>query len=476
MQLRLLPAALGLVGIVALAGLEHANAQRAPAAASPNELATSVQDGFTIATVGDLILGSPQSTESDPAFQAVLKLIRDADAATGNYEGNIIDGRHFRGTGAGGFGAPPEVAKDLKAMGWDLVARSNNHAGEYGYDGFLETNRHLDEAGVIYAGAGESYAAARAARFFSTAKGRVGLVSTASSFAAAIMAEPARGEYPGRGGQSALRFNRIFVMPEDSWQAVKTIYDRFPNGTGWYGPTNNTENEITILGERFRKAPAGVTKPSYTYTLNQTDLRDVTAAVTEGKHRSDFISVAIHAHQFADAAGGERGPNTPETRDLDTNPSVADFLPVFAKATIDAGADVVQGTGVHVLRGIEIYKGRPIFYGLGEFFRQMDIVGLSGLGGVGRGEENSPPIKYESIVAVSRFDKGQLAELRLYPVQLTDDGVRMAHRGVPRLASPATAQRILARLQKLSQPFGTTIAIEGNIGVIRTAPRTSSGN
>ena len=128
------------------------------------------------------------------------------------------------------------------------------------------------------------------------------------------------------------------------------------------------------------------------------------------------------------------------------------------------------------MRGIEIYKGRPIFYGLGEFFRQMDIVGLSGLGGVGRGEENSPPIKYESIVAVSRFDKGQLAEVRLYPVQLTDDGVRMAHRGVPRLASPATAQRILTRLQKLSQPFGTTIAIEGNIGVIRTTPRTNSGN
>ena len=57
------------------------------------------------------------------------------------------------------------------------------------------------------------------------------------------------------------------------------------------------------------------------------------------------------------------------------------------------------GTGVHVLRGIEIYKGRPIFYGLGEFFRQMDVVGLSGMGGRGRGDENSPPIKYESVVA-----------------------------------------------------------------------------
>jgi poly-gamma-glutamate synthesis protein (capsule biosynthesis protein) len=128
---------------------------------------------------------------------------------------------------------------------------------------------------------------------------------------------------------------------------------------------------------------------------------------------------------------------------------------------------------VHVLRGIEIYKGRPIFYGLGEFFRQMDIVGLSGMPR-GRGEENSPPIKYESVIAISRFEKGELAEVRLHPVQLTDDGVRMAHRGVPRLASADTAQRILKRLQKLSAPYGTTIAIEGNIGVIRPTRQNSA--
>jgi poly-gamma-glutamate synthesis protein (capsule biosynthesis protein) len=463
----------GLVGLMVIFTMPGGTlwAQRPAPAPGANELATSVQDGFTIATVGDLIVGAPHAADPDPGLQAVIRLVRDADAATGNYEGNIVDGRHFKGSGPGGFGAPPEVARDLKAMGWDLVARSNNHAGEYGPEGFRETNRHLDEAGVDYAGAGETYAAARAARFYSTPKGRVGLVSTATSYAANIMAEPARGEWPGRGGQSALRYNRIFVMPADAWQAVQTIYDKFPNGTGWYGPTNNTASEITILGERFRKAPAGVTTPSYTYTLNQQDVRDIAAAVTEGKHRSDFISVALHAHQFADAAGGERGLNTPETRDLDTNPSVADFLPVFAHAVVDAGADVFQGTGVHVLRGIEIYKGRPIFYGLGEFFRQMDIVGLSGMGRVGRGEENSPPIKYESVLAISRFDKGQLSEIRLYPVQLTDEGVRMAHRGIPRLATEPTAQRILTRLQKLSAPFGTTITIEGSVGVIRPAPQ-----
>jgi poly-gamma-glutamate synthesis protein (capsule biosynthesis protein) len=445
----------------------------APPPVAARELASSVADGFTMASVGDTIIAYPLSQNQDPAFQGVLKLIRDADVATANYEGNIIDGRVFKGTGAGGFAGVPDVAADIKAMGFDLVARSNNHAGEYGYEGLLETNSWLDKAGVVYAGSGEKYASARAARFVSTSKGRVGMVATASSYAEAMVAQPGRGEWPGRGGQSALRYTRFFMAPPALWQSVKNIRDAFPNGTGFYVPANDTPYSITMLGERFKLAP-NATKPSYSYTMNEQDLRDLLAAVTEGKTRSDFMTFAIHAHQFADTKGGERGPGVPETEDLDVNPSIADFLPTLAKAAIDAGADTFLGTGVHVLRGIEIYKGKPIFYGLGEFFRQMDVVGLSGLGR-GRGDENSPPIKYESIVALTTFRGGQVSEIKLHPVELADD-VRMAHRGIPRLASPQTAQRILTRLQKLSAPLGTTITIENNVGIIRPRPTsTSSG-
>jgi poly-gamma-glutamate capsule biosynthesis protein CapA/YwtB (metallophosphatase superfamily) len=451
-----------------------AHAQRQPAA---DELAMSIRDGFTLASVGDLIVAYPQSDNPDPQFQGVLTLIRDADVATGNYEGNIIDGRRFKGSGPGGFGGVPEVAPDVKAMGFRLVARSNNHMGEYGYEGLLETNKHLEDAGVVYAGSGETYAAAYAPRYVMTPKGRVGMVATAGSFA--LQAEPARGEWPGRGGQSALRTTRFFVTPPSLWDSVKNIRQAFPNGTGFYAP-GFTDTDITLVGQRFR-LDRNATKPYYAYDMNPQDLREILAMVREGKTRSDFMTLAIHSHHFQDTRGGERGINVPENESIDTNPSIANYLPVLAKAAIDAGADAFLGTGVHVLRGIEIYKGRPIFYGLGEFFRQMDIIGLSGMGG-GRGgddaggaggRESDPPIKYESVLAVSRFERGQLVELRLHPVELTDQGVRLAHRGIPRLASPEAARRILTRLQKLSAPLGTTIAIEGNIGVIRPRPSTS---
>jgi poly-gamma-glutamate synthesis protein (capsule biosynthesis protein) len=434
------------------------------------ELETTVRDGFTIAVVGDIIIATPQSMNPDPGFQAVLQILSDADVVTGNYEGNIIDGRTFAGSGPGGFAGTPAVAADIKAMGFDMVARSNNHAGEYGYEGHLETNRWLDDAGVVYAGSGENYWSARAARFVDTPMGRVGMVATASSFPSTMMATPSRGEWPGRGGASALRTTRYFMSPPSLWPSVEGIRQAFPNGTGFYARGANTEDHIQILGQQFRLAPSGITVPYYSFEINQQDLIDILRSVREGKMRSDFITVAIHAHQFHDAQGGYRGPGIPEAEHLDTNPSIADFLQVFAKEVIDGGADVFQGTGVHALRGIEIYKDRPIFYGLGEFLRQMDIIGLSGMReelARSVGPPGAPfPVKYESIVAVSQFDDGKLSEVRLHPIELTYN-VRMAQRGLPRIASPEAAQRILTRLQELSEPLGTTIVIEGGVGFIR---------
>ena len=161
--IRLTVPVVGAIGL-AIAGFGmSAAAQRGAAPPQPpqlaeRELATTVADGFTMAYVGDTIVAYPQSANPDAGFQGVLKLIRDADVATANYEGNIIDGRTFQGTGPGGFAGTPDVAADMKAMGFDLVARSNNHAGEYGYEGLLETNtarfdttdqKHGEEIGLL---------------------------------------------------------------------------------------------------------------------------------------------------------------------------------------------------------------------------------------------------------------------------------------------------------------------------------------
>jgi len=449
-----------------LIGFASISAQAQPASA---ELASTVDDGFSIAVVGDVIIAhSLEHLADEPDFAAVIELIGNADVATGNLETQIVDPRSFVGSNGGGrHGAEPESAEFLKAIGFDLLARPNNHANDYGPEGLAETSRHLDRAGLQYSGYGDNYWSARAARFFTTARGRVGMVATTAGTSFAAI--PARGEWPGRGGLSNLDVERFLMIPARDWDAVQTIRDHFPNGTGFYARGANNDQQITVLGNQFRKAPPDVLEAFYSFELDQQDLQDILASVREGKMRSDFITVALHSHHFKDAEGGYRGDNIPEAEHLDTNPSIANYLEDFARSAIDNGADLFQGTGVHVLRGIEIYQGKPIFYGLGEFIRQRDIGGLAGRGDPTRDQcAGCPfPVKYESVVAVSEYEGGRLAEVRLHPVELGYASARMAHRGVPRVADSATARRILERLQALSAPYDTVISIQGDVGYIR---------
>jgi poly-gamma-glutamate synthesis protein (capsule biosynthesis protein) len=167
------------------------------------------------------------------------------------------------------------------------------------------------------------------------------------------------------------------------------------------------------------------------------------------------------------------------------------LLPKLAHEAIDAGADEFIGHGPHQIRGIEIYHGKPIFYSLGNFIFQLDLLApvASDLyeqykmdnASVTDEEFNAMwnqlvfggDVWYQSIVATSRFDKGRVAEIQVRPVDLNFAG-RGADRGVPRLASPEVGKAILERLSRLSQPFGTEMTVERGAGIIRPTPQPIS--
>ena len=79
--------------------------------------------------------------------------------------------------------------------------------------------------------------------------------------------------------------------------------------------------------------------------------------VREARDLSDLVLVSVHAHEYGE---DEESP--------------AEFLPVFARRMIDEGAGLVVGHGPHLLRGMEIYKRCPIFYSLGNFVGQNELV------------------------------------------------------------------------------------------------------
>ena len=209
--------------------------------------------------------------------------------------------------------------------------------------------------------------------------------------------------------------------------------------------------------------------PGYAFEVEAADRDEILHSIRQAKQNADFAIATIHAH---------------EPGNWSEQP--ADFLPGFAHAAIDAGADSVIAHGPHRLRGIEIYKGRPIFYSLGNFFFQLNVtepvpadmyeqmrmdparVTDAELNETRRKRNYADSAYYESVIAVSKFAHNALSEILLYPVDLTSQGSDLQW-GTPRLAAPDLARTILERMQRLSAPFGTQIEIQQSIGVIRLA-------
>ncbi|MER8486577.1 CapA family protein [Mesorhizobium sp. M1322] len=437
---------------------------------------TNVADGFTMAAVGDLLLARPVTKGHHPGLADVLRIFQKADVTFGNLETNILDvqSKGFPQAACNCVSAP-ELGPDLKAMGFNMVSRANNHALDWGLEGMRETSRALDESGIVHAGAGENLAQAGAARFLETARGRVALVSFAASFKPMARACNAAGEAPGRPGLNALRLTKSIVVPPAIFESLRRLRDILPG----YKPSKQDRSCVVLDFEmKFEMGE----KAGYCFDANPRDVADILRNLRRGKQFSDFCIVTNHGHQ-----PGEWSQESP------------DYEQSFARKLIDSGADAYIVHGPHQLRGLEIYKGRPIFYSLGNFFCEdlRTPAGADFFDAYGKdprvhtdAELNvdemaigyptlegfiaplSDAVYYESVVAVSRFERNQLAELRLYPIEL-GRLKRFANRGVPSLATAPQARVILERLQRLSEPFGTQIAIENDVGVIRLKPDAS---
>ncbi|MGX5832293.1 CapA family protein [Mesorhizobium sp. 43Arga] len=443
-------------------------------------IATNVADGFTMVAVGDLIVSRPVTRYEHPGFGDIVKILCDADVTFGNMETLIFDIRSFKGSPAAEHGGAyhisvPELGPDLKAMGFNLVGRANNHTLDWGLEGMRETSRVLDESGIVHAGAGENLGQAGAARFLETTRGRAALVSLATTFAPMSRACEPAGEAPGRPGLNALRLAQSIVVPPEMLESLRRVRDALPG----YKACETDPRRVIVGGATYKTG----NKAGYSYTADSRDVAGILRNVRRGKQFSDFCIVANHAHE---PGGWSQQP--------------ADYEQSFAHRMIDAGADAYVGHGPHLLRGIEIYQGRPIFYSLGNFFyddlrtpagadmfeaygkdprvdTDAEVTVDEEAKGYPIGEglfcgALSAPVYYESIVTVSRFEQNQLAELRLYPIEL-GFSKRFANRGIPQLAPAAQAKAILERLQELSEPFGTEIAIENDVGLIRLSPTSS---
>ncbi len=259
------------------------------------------QKGITVIAAGDIMLGTNYPSESYlppnnncyPLLSEVKPYLLDATVTFGNLEG-VFSGeggipKECRDTNNCYVFRMPESYLDcIIDAGFDVLSLANNHVNDFGYEGRVNTSRHLSENKMAYAG---------------------------------LASKP----------------------------------------------------YVIIEREGFRIGFAAFAP--HTGTADLRDYSDAQRLVSMLNDSCDFVLVYFH--------GGAEGKDYQHVTREDE--SFMGFnrgnVYRFAHDVIDAGADLVMGSGPHVTRAVEIYKNRLIGYSLGNFstWARFNLAGPNGI-------------------------------------------------------------------------------------------------
>ncbi len=412
---------------------------------------------FTAA--GDCIIQRRIPDDFD-GFSELGPIINEGDVRFFNLETTLNrEGECFASQFSGGtyIRTNPEVLDDLKKFGFNMTSFNNNHAFDFSYEGFYKTMENVDKSGLVQAGVGMNLDEAAAPKFLDTKDGRVALIAINTSFAPPMLAGKASGRVKGRPGIFGLRHNKTIVVNKETFSQIKDVVDK---------TKLNAYNEI-IIKEGYKKPlPDDMIElegaifelgddEGIKTTVNEADMAQVEKSIEEAKFLADYVIISIHSHQISGT-----NKETP-----------SQFLEEFAHRCIDAGADAIIGHGPHLLRPVEVYKDRPIFYSLGDFILQLysvefaphDFYSKVGLSSdctvhellktrskdftIGLMEQR---VMFQSIIPEWEIKDGKLKSLKLYPIEAKMKGNK-SEVGLPLLARD---DDIFKRLSKMSEPYG----------------------
>ena len=192
----------------------------------------------------------------------------------------------------------------LVPCGFNLCTTAGNHAHDNGVPGIVDTIAHLKERGIAVTGSGRTLPEAKAPA-----------VVTRKGVTVAVLAYNA-------------------VGPREGWATSKKAGVSYVN--------------ILTHHEPSPRATPGLPATIYTFPEPES-LKQMQSDIAALRPHCDILLVALHKGMVH----------------LD---SVIQMYEIpLSHAAIDAGADAVIGHHAHILRGIEVYRGRPIYHNLGNF-------------------------------------------------------------------------------------------------------------
>jgi poly-gamma-glutamate capsule biosynthesis protein CapA/YwtB (metallophosphatase superfamily) len=359
------------------------------------------RDRWTLAAVGDVML------ERRPAANLAHAWLRGAAAAFANLEAPLTD-RGYPADKLIVLRGAPALASALREMGLTVVSFAHNHALDFGIPGMLQTLEVVEAAGVKAIGAGADLRAALAPAVTTYDGVRVAWIGFASTL------PPGSAATHERPGLAPLRVRVRF------------------------------EADASVMEEQ----PG--TSPYVSTSVEPADLEQAAAAVRDAHRRADVVAASIHWGVPPGWAAPFQG-------------LLADYQRPLAHALIEAGADVILGHHPHTLHGVEVYRGRPILYSLGNFvFHAMAEGRRFALG------RPAPPYRMdavrvpeleESAVFLLEFAGGHCERIVVHPTVADRDGEQHP-------AAGPQASRVLDRMQAACAALGTAMTVFGDAGII----------
>ena len=323
-------------------------------------------------------------TDPQVPFARVKDTLRQADVLFGNLECCFYEPAAEHPLEREGFYAPLASAQALVIGGYNAVGNANNV--NYGEEAIRSSLRRLDSIGIPYTGAGVNRGAARA---------------------------PAIVTYEG------LRFG--FVQRTSVYWP--TGHEAADNSVGVAVLTGRTAYEPMLQTRRAGVPPANRPglPPAILTWADAKSLAAFTGDLRALRTRADIV-VASHHWGLAE--------------------DVLDYQVEIAHAAIDAGADVVMGHGPHYACAVELYQGKPIFYGLGSFSFH------TGHGGRAHGD-------WVGMLARLTFDDSTLVEVAFAMV-------RHNERNETYVCDPDQDKEAVEQIMRRCDKLGTTLTISGS--------------
>ena len=262
-----------------------------------------------IGLVGDVLVDRDDPPE---VFGRVREALDATDILFGNLEEPYTDEPHM----APSAGVPViPAAHNLEVFGptgFDVMSMANNHVADAGHAAMLDTARRLNDHGVATCGVGRNLDEARAPVVVEAGGVRVAFLAYASVFP---FGYEARSNVPG-------------LAPI---RAYNHYHDR------------NLNYQAPGIPPLIETIP------------DQTDMANLREDIGKAREQADLVVTSFHWGDFMRPF------------------HLTDHETRTARFCVDEGADIVVGHHHHILRGIEWYAGRPIFYGLDHFVFDVRI-------------------------------------------------------------------------------------------------------